>query len=160
MKRVIWIGGIAFLVSAVFFVGKLIKKPEPHPIAGIWRNDFYGACLCEADNFYLFEEGKIAEYSDRHFTNRAAGYYVDLGDGRFRVTLNHDGGTSSEWIVRPRADSWIHPPDDNLRRGRKQARTFYRPDEDSKWQTLISSAAERDAKLTTAIESHKANKAR
>lgn len=178
MWRIFWIIALALLVVGICAVVKLPKQREVHPISGIWRSDFYNACPCGAESIYLFENGKIVEYSAEHITVHAAGHYEDLGDGRYRVFLK---GTSSpdadfgpgsdpnklmilheladaEWVVRPGTDSWVHPPDQNLGHDRKQERRFYRPERSSKWEAIIASAPERDAKITAVVDNDEANK--
>ena len=107
MKRAALFGVLAI---AALIAGWILVRAEAEPIEGIWKNDYYGACLCSAENFYLFEDGKIVEYSDTHFTDYDAGRYKELGNGKYEVTLHHDGMPPSIWIVRPRQTSWVHPP--------------------------------------------------
>ena len=156
MKRVVL---LSLLSTGALLVTWILTRPGPEPIDGIWKNDYYGACLCSSENFYLLEHGKIVEYSDGHFTNYNAGTYKELSSGVYEVTLNHNGMPSSKWTVRPRQDSWIHPPDVNLGILRWQARRFYRPDDESKFRALISSAPERDARFKVAIEKKKGQQA-
>ena len=152
MKRV---GLLVLLATSTLLVTWILARPMPEPIDGVWKNDYYGVCLCSCENFYLFEDGKIVEYSDQHFTNYNAGEYKEQGNGVFEVTLNHNGTPPSKWSVRPSQDSWIHPPDENLGILRWQARRFYRPGDESKFRALISSAPERDATFKAVIEKKK-----
>jgi hypothetical protein len=156
MKRIVL---LSLLAAGALLVTWILTRPIPEPIEGVWKNDYYGVCLCSSENFYLFEDGKIVEYSDRHFTNHNAGEYKELGNGVFEVTLNHNGAPPSKWSVRPRHDIWIHPPDDNLGILRWQARRFYRPDDEAKFRALIASAPERDARFKAAIEKKKGQQA-
>jgi hypothetical protein len=152
------IGGLA--VAVILLIAGWGAGHQPHPIEGVWKNDFYGVCLCQSKNFYLFKDGKIVSYSDGHFTDYDAGRYEDLGDGRFRVILKHNSSPDSDWIVSPGKDSWRHPPDENAGFKQWRARQFYRPKNDSDEMDLVASAKVRDARLKGAIEKHKTNKAR
>ncbi len=146
-------GAIVLLV-----VGKIMFLPQPKSIDGVWKNDYYGACMCSSENFFLFEGGKITLYSDTHFTTYGEGDYEDLGGGKYRVTLHDLEYPGSVWDVQPRATWWMHPPDKNRGLFRWRSRLFYRPDDGIDRQDLISTAEQRDARLKEAIAKHKANK--
>ena len=120
-------------------------------IGGLWKNDYYGACLCDSNNFYQFKEGRIHFYSDLHLTDYDAGSYESLGGGRYRVSLKLYGG-DSDWVVRPGKNSWFHPPDEDVGFFRSRARKFYRLNDEEEELLLISSAEERDRKLEIALE--------
>lgn len=140
-------------------IGKIVFFPPAKSIEGVWKNNYYGDCMCPSENFFLFEEGEITLYSDTHFTNYREGEYESLGDGKFRVTLYNDEYPDLVWDVRPRATWWRQPPDENLGLMRRWARLFYRPDDGVDYQDLIATAEERDTRLREAIAKHEANKA-
>ena len=148
------LGGAILLL----IVGKLMFFPSQKSIDGVWKNDYYGACMCSSENFFLFEDGKITLYSDTHFTTYGKGEYEDLGGGKYRVTLYNGDSEDLIWDVRPRVAWWRHPPDANLGLMRRRARLFYRPDDGIDYQNLIATAEQRDTRLREAIAKHKANK--
>ena len=119
---------------------------KAHPIEGIWTSYYYGACLCDAKHFFLFKDGQITGYSDRHLTEYGKGTYENLGGGTYRVTFNTQLGPSLVWEVRPGESSWVAPPDEAEVFYVRWARRFYRPgsSDEAEAQHLIDTAPERD----------------
>lgn len=147
------------VAAVALIIGKAIFRPPAQSIEGVWKNGYYGDCMCPSENFFVFKDGRITLYSDTHFTSYGEGAYEDLGSGRYRVTLYNDEYPDAVWEVRPRATWWRHPPDKNLGLLRRRARLFYRPDRGIDYPGLVATAEQRDDRLRETIAEHKANKA-
>lgn len=105
---------------------------------------YHCQCLCDSENFFLFEGGQIIRYSDKHVTQFGAGSYEALGDGTYQVTLASRPSPGAEWIVRPGRRSWVAPGDQGEPWFRRYLRRFYRPHTEARARELIATAVERD----------------
>ena len=153
-----WMVGTILTIVTVCLIVMVDLRRKEYSIDGTWRNDFYNSCLCDAYNFFVFKDGVIVEYSDRHFTNYAAGSYAYLGSGRYQVTLAHKELPPSIWVVRPGNTSWRHPSDEYAKWYEFPKRLFHRPQSEQRERNIIDGAAERDARFRATLEEKKANK--
>lgn len=141
---------VAALAAAI---GIKWAEADRYPIEGVWMSRYHCQCLCNAQNFFHFEGGRIVRYSDLHLTEYDAGSYQHLGDGSYRVTLASHSSVGAEWLVRPGRRSWVAPSDEDEVWFRRYLRRFYRPLSQSWARKLIASAAERDRIIATRVGS-------
>lgn len=141
--------GLALLAIPLSFI---LGSRTTYNIEGIWRNNYYGQCLCGSDNFYDFNDGLIVLYSELHETDYEAGTYQEIGGGQYRIALNKGPDSSFHWDVIPGKKSWIAPPDEGKSWEMKRLRKFYRPRSPAKEKLLIEEAPMRDSKIKSELK--------
>ena len=141
-KRKALLGAVVAALAAA--IGIKWAEADRYPIEGVWMSLYHCQCLCNAQDFFLFESGRLFRYSDLHLTEYDAGSYQPLGDGSYRVTLASHSSVCAGWLVRLGRRSWVAPSDEDEAWFRRYLRRIYRPLSQSRARKLIASAAERD----------------
>lgn len=154
MKKAIKLIGVAFLICALAVTAFVYS---PGHLDGLWRNHYFGDCLCDSRNVYLFEDGNITLYSSNHLTDPGKGTYRQIGDGRWEVHYTDDDW-EMKWIVTPRRFHWMVPKGDAQGNDMILARLFHRSTRSQSDRDLIQGAASRDARIRKAIAEKEANK--